>query len=87
MSACEPLGRACVIKALGSVYLYYLCGKRGWTGFLGLYYPHPGKNHPEEQDEVSCLVSGLTRTYIGHQDAKPEVRCSHGQCSPDSPPP
>uniref|UniRef100_A0A8C4KXD4 polo kinase n=1 Tax=Equus asinus asinus TaxID=83772 RepID=A0A8C4KXD4_EQUAS len=39
------------------------------------------KNHPEERDEVSCLVNGLTRTSIGHQDARPEVRCSRGQCS------
>ncbi|KAM5266475.1 serine/threonine-protein kinase PLK3 isoform 2-T2 [Hipposideros larvatus] len=31
------------------------------------------KHHPEEQDDVSCLVSGLTRTSIGHQDARPEV--------------
>lgn len=49
--------------------------------------PHPDKNHPEERDEVSGLVNGLTRTSIGHQDARPEVRCSRGRCSPDSPPP
>lgn len=49
--------------------------------------PHPDKNHPEEQDEVSCLVNSLTRMSIGHQGARPEVRCSRGQCSPDSPPP
>lgn len=36
------------------------------------------KNHPEERDEVSCLVNGLMRTSIGHQGARPEVRCSHG---------
>uniref|UniRef100_A0A8C0KXD8 Serine/threonine-protein kinase PLK n=1 Tax=Canis lupus dingo TaxID=286419 RepID=A0A8C0KXD8_CANLU len=38
------------------------------------------KNCPEERDEVSCLVSGLTRTSIGHQDARPEVSYSHGCC-------
>lgn len=48
---------------------------------------HPGKNQPEEQDEVSCLVSSLARTAIGHQAVRPEVRCSCGQCSPDSLPP
>lgn len=47
----------------------------------GCVSPHSGKNHPEERDEVSCLANGLTRTSIGHQDARPEVRCSRGQCS------
>ncbi|XP_064445343.1 serine/threonine-protein kinase PLK3 isoform X2 [Mirounga angustirostris] len=36
------------------------------------------KNHPEERDEVSCLVNGLTRTSIGHQDARPEAPAASG---------
>lgn len=36
------------------------------------------KNHPEERDEVSCLVSGLVRTSIGHQDARPEAPAASG---------
>ncbi|XP_036206013.1 serine/threonine-protein kinase PLK3 isoform X5 [Myotis myotis] len=36
------------------------------------------KNRPEERDEVSCLVSGLTRTSIAHQDAKPEAPAASG---------
>uniref|UniRef100_A0A8C0RKN3 polo kinase n=2 Tax=Canis lupus familiaris TaxID=9615 RepID=A0A8C0RKN3_CANLF len=36
------------------------------------------KNCPEERDEVSCLVSGLTRTSIGHQDARPEAPAASG---------
>ncbi|XP_027629721.1 serine/threonine-protein kinase PLK3 isoform X1 [Tupaia chinensis] len=36
------------------------------------------KNHPEERDEVSRLVSGLMRTSIGHQDARPEVPVASG---------
>ncbi|XP_007531041.1 serine/threonine-protein kinase PLK3 isoform X2 [Erinaceus europaeus] len=36
------------------------------------------KNHPEVRDEVSCLVNGLTRTSICHQDAKPEVPAASG---------
>ncbi|KAM7098184.1 serine/threonine-protein kinase PLK3 isoform 2-T2 [Molossus nigricans] len=36
------------------------------------------KNHPKERDEVSCLVSGLTRTSIGHQDARPEAPAASG---------
>lgn len=64
--------------------LCHPCGKQDTEGSL---CPCPGKNHPEERDEVSCLVNGLTRTSIGHQDAKPEVRCSHGQVFPDSPHP
>lgn len=51
---------------------------RGGQDTEGYIFPHPGKNHPEERDEVSCLVNGLTRTSIGHQDARPEVRYSRG---------
>uniref|UniRef100_F6T643 Serine/threonine-protein kinase PLK n=1 Tax=Equus caballus TaxID=9796 RepID=F6T643_HORSE len=36
------------------------------------------KNHPEERDEVSCLANGLTRTSIGHQDARPEAPAASG---------
>uniref|UniRef100_A0A8D0W2A8 polo kinase n=1 Tax=Sus scrofa TaxID=9823 RepID=A0A8D0W2A8_PIG len=36
------------------------------------------KNHPEERDEVSGLVNGLTRTSIGHQDARPEAPAASG---------
>ncbi|XP_045715665.1 serine/threonine-protein kinase PLK3 [Phyllostomus hastatus] len=36
------------------------------------------KNQPEERDEVSCLVSGLTRTSIGPQDARPEAPAASG---------
>ncbi|XP_024841348.1 serine/threonine-protein kinase PLK3 isoform X2 [Bos indicus] len=36
------------------------------------------KNRPEERDEVSCLVNGLTRTSIGHQDARPEAPAASG---------
>ncbi|KAM9692069.1 serine/threonine-protein kinase PLK3 isoform 2-T2 [Dama dama] len=36
------------------------------------------KNHLEERDEVSCLVNGLTRTSIGHQDARPEAPAASG---------
>ncbi|XP_045846283.1 serine/threonine-protein kinase PLK3 isoform X2 [Meles meles] len=36
------------------------------------------KNHPEERDEVSCLVNGLTRTSIGHQGARPEAPAASG---------
>lgn len=50
-----------------------------------MYSPSPpDKNHSEEQDNVSCLVSGLMRTSIGHPDVRPEVRCSHERYSPDS---
>ncbi|XP_027824945.1 serine/threonine-protein kinase PLK3 isoform X2 [Ovis aries] len=37
------------------------------------------KNHPEERDEVSCLVNGLTRTSIGHQDARPKAPATSGE--------
>ncbi|XP_004442063.1 PREDICTED: serine/threonine-protein kinase PLK3 [Ceratotherium simum simum] len=36
------------------------------------------KNHPEERDEVSRLVNGLTRTSIGHQDARAEAPAASG---------
>ncbi|XP_064137944.1 serine/threonine-protein kinase PLK3 isoform X2 [Loxodonta africana] len=36
------------------------------------------KNHPEERDEVSCLVSGLVRTSLGQQDARPEAPAASG---------
>lgn len=44
----------------------------------GCVSPHSGKNHPEERDEVSCLANGLTRTSIGHQDARPEAPAASG---------
>ncbi|KAM9243613.1 serine/threonine-protein kinase PLK3 isoform 1-T1 [Dugong dugon] len=36
------------------------------------------KNHTEERDEVSCLVSGLMRTSVGHQDARPKAPAASG---------
>lgn len=38
----------------------------------------PDKNHSEEQDNVSCLVSGLMRTSIGHPDVRPEAPVASG---------
>lgn len=75
------------LGAPGESVCYTLYHPRGKQDTEGSICPHPGKKHPEERDEVSCLVSGLTRTSIAHQDAKPEVRCSHGQGFPDSPHP
>nr|AAH31180.1 Plk3 protein [Mus musculus] len=37
------------------------------------------KNHSEDQDNVSCLVSGLMRTSIGHPDVRPEAPVVSGQ--------
>ncbi|XP_075411544.1 serine/threonine-protein kinase PLK3 [Tenrec ecaudatus] len=37
------------------------------------------KNHSEERDELSCLVSSLMRTSIGHQDARPEAPAASGR--------
>ncbi|XP_077005994.1 serine/threonine-protein kinase PLK3 isoform X2 [Tamandua tetradactyla] len=36
------------------------------------------KNRSEERDEVSCLVNGVMRTSIGHQDARPEGPVASG---------
>ncbi|XP_052572914.1 serine/threonine-protein kinase PLK3 [Peromyscus californicus insignis] len=36
------------------------------------------KNHSEERDNVSCLVSGLMRTSLGHPDVRPEAPAASG---------
>ncbi|XP_004621628.2 serine/threonine-protein kinase PLK3 [Sorex araneus] len=40
------------------------------------------KNHPEERDEISCLVNGLTRASISQQDARPEAPAASGPAPP-----
>lgn len=59
-------------------------GKCGQTDTEDCIPSPPDKNHSEERDNVSCLVSGLMRTSLGHPDVKPEVRCSREHYSPDS---
>ncbi|XP_004639259.1 serine/threonine-protein kinase PLK3 isoform X2 [Octodon degus] len=36
------------------------------------------KSHPEEREEVSCLVSSFMRTSLGQQGARPEVPAASG---------
>lgn len=89
LGSSEPLGEFVLLGHLALLICIIPVESRGLGSMMRNVSPTPSpdKNHPEERDEISCLVNGLTRASISQQDARPEVSAHVGRDSLTHPTP